>query len=180
MCDRAEVSAGGAGGGAVDIIGDLNAGAEGWIEWNVLLDQSGGPTCIGTTGGHDCTPEVGHCDAPILADVTKQKLEYRDSYHVMAHFSRFLPRGAVRIGAAASSGTSASGGGFGEDLATPSPLNFTAARTPSGELVAVVLNTQTHAVEYRLSLGGGAAVDLNIPPHALHTVRVPAMGGASL
>ena len=48
---------------AVDIIGDLNAGAEGWIEWNVLLDQTGGPTCIGTTGGHDCTPEVGHCDA---------------------------------------------------------------------------------------------------------------------
>lgn len=48
---------------AVDIIGDLNAGTEGWIEWNVLLDQTGGPTCIGTTGGHDCTPEVGHCDA---------------------------------------------------------------------------------------------------------------------
>ena len=44
--------------------------------------------------------------------------------------------------------------------------------------MAVVLNTQTHAVEYRLSLGGGAAVDLAIPPHALHTVRVPAMGGA--
>ena len=42
--------------------------------------------------------------------------------------------------------------------------------------MAVVLNTQTHAVEYRLSLEGGAAVDLAIPPHALHTVRVPAMG----
>ena len=151
---------------AVDIIGDLNAGAEGWIEWNVLLDQTGGPTCIGTTQGHDCTPAAGHCDAPILANVDSQKLEYRDSFHVMAHFSRFLPRGAVRIGASASGGSGAT------------PLNFTAARTPSGELVTVVLNTQTHAVDYRLSLGDGASVDLVIPPHALHTIRVPAAGSA--
>ena len=51
----------------VDIIGDLNAGAAGWIEWNVLLDSSGGPTCIGPDASSFCTPLVGHCDAPILA-----------------------------------------------------------------------------------------------------------------
>ena len=76
----------------MDIIGDLNEGTEGWIEWNVLLDQSGGPTCIGATGGTGCTPAVGHCDAPILANVDKQTLEYRDSYFIMGHFSRYIPQ----------------------------------------------------------------------------------------
>lgn len=63
----------------VDIIGDLNNGAVGWIEWNVLLDSSGGPTCIGPTQTTFCTPEVGHCDAPILADVKSNTLTYRPS-----------------------------------------------------------------------------------------------------
>ena len=53
----------------IDIIGDLNAGAEGWIEWNVLLDNTGGPTCIGPTANDYCTPLIGHCDAPILANI---------------------------------------------------------------------------------------------------------------
>ena len=102
---------------------------------------------------------------PPQANTASQKLEYRDSFHVMAHFSRFLPRGAVRIGAATSGGT---------------PLNFTAARTPSGELVAVVVNTQTRAIDYRLSVDHGAAVDLTIPPHALQTIRVPSLESASI
>ena len=29
----------------IDIIGDLNQHSTGWIEWNVLLDKVGGPTC---------------------------------------------------------------------------------------------------------------------------------------
>ena len=28
---------------AQDILGDLNAGAGGWTDWNLLLDQEGGP-----------------------------------------------------------------------------------------------------------------------------------------
>ena len=78
---------------AVDIIGDLNAGASGWIEWNVLLDKTGGPTCIGTTAGIDCLPLAGHCDAPILADLQAQTLEFRDSYYITGHFSRYIPPG---------------------------------------------------------------------------------------
>ena len=70
---------------AIDMIGDLNAGASGWLEWNVLLDSSGGPTCIGSTGGTDCVPLAGHCDAPILADLDKQTLEIRNSYYFSGH-----------------------------------------------------------------------------------------------
>lgn len=105
----------------IDIIGDLNNGAEGWIEWNVLLDSSGGPTCIGPTVTTVCVPEIGHCDAPILYSAHNNKLTYRDTcatrtpppacdphpyvrltrplahgcrYHIMAHFSRYIRRGS--------------------------------------------------------------------------------------
>merc|ERR1712107_174112 len=40
---------------AFDIIADLNAWTTGWIEWNVLLDSSGGPTCIGPSHTGICT-----------------------------------------------------------------------------------------------------------------------------
>merc|ERR1712217_884735 len=80
---------------AIDIIGDLNAWTSGRVEWNVLLDTSGCPTCIGPSHTGVCTPDIGHCDAPILADTSKQALEIRDSFWFMAHFSRFIPRGSV-------------------------------------------------------------------------------------
>ena len=142
----------------IDIIGDLNAGAEGWVEWNVLLDHNGGPTCIGSTSGHDCTPDVGHCDAPILANIEKEELTYRDSFHVMAHFSRFLPRGSMRIGTTSSD----------DDM----PLKYMAARVPSGDLVLVVLNPEKKEVSYQVGLGKLLA-SATIPPHAIHTIRIP-------
>ena len=154
---------------AVDIIGDLNAGATGWIEWNVLLNKQGGPTCIGTTAGTDCTPLVGHCDAPILADTDKQTLEIRDTYYFMGHFSRHIPPGSVHVDFAQ--------GSDGTD--TNSTFMATAATTPDGDTVVVVLNTdEKQSVTYQLEFGGQYAA-VEIPPHAIHTLTVPATAAAA-
>ena len=143
---------------ATDIIGDLNENTEGWIEWNVLLDSSGGPTCIGPTSNEFCTPLAGHCDAPILADLKKQTLEYRDSFWIMAHFSRFIPRGSVRVAAS-------------NDTATG--LWYTAAVTPDEELIVVVSNPQDNNLEhYQLKIGN-QYVHMNIHSHSIQTVQFP-------
>jgi glucosylceramidase len=98
---------------AIDIIGDLNAWSSGWVEWNVLLDGRGGPTCIGPgldsnwTSSTDCEWEIlhsatfGHCDAPIRVirdgdgdgkvDGEGSRLYFGVQYYMMGHFSRFLP-----------------------------------------------------------------------------------------
>lgn len=147
----------------VDIIGDLNAGATGWIEWNVLLDETGGPTCIGATGGTSCTPDIGHCDAPILANVDKQELEYRDSYWIMGHFSRFLPRGSELLVCANSTSTE---------------LLFTAALTPENKLVVVVLNTDNKGrtmptKEYQIEVDSETYIVVPpLPGHGLHTIII--------
>merc|ERR1712232_811957 len=114
---------------AFDIIGDLNAWTTGWIEWNVLLDSSGGPTCIGPSHTGECTPAIGHCDAPLLADTKKQTLEIRDSFWFMAHFSRFLPRGSIVL----SSSTDAA--------LLNSSVKAVSVLTPANKIVLIVVNT---------------------------------------
>ena len=71
-----------------DIIGDLNAFAVGWTDWNILLDQTGGPNHAGN-----------HCNAPILArlDQTPIQLHYQPMYYHLGHFARYLPPGSIRI-----------------------------------------------------------------------------------
>ena len=140
----------------VDIIGDLNENTEGWIEWNVLLDSSGGPTCIGPTSNEYCTPLVGYCDAPILANIKQQTLEYRDTFWIMAHFSRFIPRGSVRVGIAND---------------TKTGLVFTAAVTPKNQLIVVVLNAQDNTPEhYQIKIGDKYVHIPIIHSHSIQTI----------
>merc|ERR1712151_165541 len=143
---------------AVDIIGDLNAWTTGWIEWNVLLDTSGGPTCIGPSHTGICTPDVGHCDAPILADTSKQSLEIRDAYWFMGHFSRFIPRGSTIVSSSVDSTLG---------------LQAVAAITPTKDLVVVVLNMNDDGdVQYQLQLQPSQTASMTIPAHGIQTLKV--------
>ena len=72
---------------AHNIINDLNSGCTAWIDWNLVLDMNGGPNHAGN-----------YCDAPVLADVTKNEIHFQSSYYYIGHFSRFIRPGAVRIG----------------------------------------------------------------------------------
>jgi glucosylceramidase len=150
---------------AVDIIGDLNAWTEAWIEWNVLLDSSGGPTCIGPSDTDICVPLIGHCDAPILADVHNQSITVRDSYWHMAHFSRFIPSGSVRIGQTGATDTAAS-------------LMAVSVLTPDSTVVVIVLNRdEKQAAEYQIELVNAGTTTsqfalLSIPPHGIQTLSI--------
>ena len=75
---------------ARSIIQDLNRWTVGWIDWNLLLDDSGGPNHVGN-----------FCSAPILADTVADRLMHQSSYHYLGHFSRFIAVGAQRIVCAA-------------------------------------------------------------------------------
>jgi len=155
---------------AVDIIGDLNNGAEGWIEWNVLLDSSGGPTCIGPTATTICVPDIGHCDAPLLYDTHKDTLEYRDTYHIMAHFSRYLPRGARIVGTSVAQPNPSDALGISK-----APLLVAALTPDSKSLVVVALNpSKTDEAPYKLDLGRDLGIaTVSMPPRSLHTLLVP-------
>ena len=67
---------------ATSIINDLNRWTRAWLDWNLILDESGGPNHVGN-----------YCSAPIIIDTQSDTILYQSSYYYIGHFSRFLKRG---------------------------------------------------------------------------------------
>jgi glucosylceramidase len=68
------------------MIMDFNNWASGWVAWNVILDEQGGPNHLGN-----------FCMAPIICDTKSGRLTYMNSFYYLGHFSRFIRPGAKRI-----------------------------------------------------------------------------------
>ena len=67
---------------ATSIINDLNRWTVAWIDWNLILDEKGGPNHVGN-----------YCSAPIIVDTKSQELLYQSSYYYIGHFSKFIMPG---------------------------------------------------------------------------------------
>lgn len=124
-----------------NMIGDLNNWTEGYLDWNIVLDETGGPNHVNNL-----------CDAPIIADTTTDTLHYNSSYYYIGHFSKFIAPGAVRIGL--KSGNAA--------------LLSTAFQNPDGTIVAVVQNETDAEQSFSLALGNAAAEE-TLPAHSIAT-----------
>ncbi|MBR5261364.1 MAG: glucosylceramidase, partial [Oscillospiraceae bacterium] len=61
---------------AHDILGNLNAGICGSIDWNLLLDSEGGPNHVGN-----------FCEAPLMLNVEASDFEIMSEYYYIGHFS---------------------------------------------------------------------------------------------
>jgi len=130
-----------------NIIGDMRNWVEGWIDWNIVLDEHGGPNHVGN-----------YCDAPIIADTTVGEIYYNSSYWYIGHFSRFVPPGSVRIGSSETDQTEG--------------LHHIAFLTPNEELVIVVMNEME--TDYRVILKEQAkAKELlcEVPAHSIVTLK---------
>jgi len=114
----------------LSMINDFNAGTVGWTDWNVLLDENGGPNHVGN-----------FCFAPVHADTRNGTLIYTNSYYYLGHFSKFIHPGAKRIVSAASR----------DKLLTTAYIN------PDGKLDVVVMNKGDEDIEYSLWIKGKAA-----------------------
>ncbi|EEY54375.1 glucosylceramidase, putative [Phytophthora infestans T30-4] len=69
-----------------DIMSDLNNHVAGWVDWNLLLDHTGGPNHKGNL-----------CDAPII--LTKDETDFiiQPMFYFIQHFSKFIPVGSRRV-----------------------------------------------------------------------------------
>ncbi|RYY33269.1 MAG: glycosyl hydrolase [Sphingobacteriaceae bacterium] len=126
------------------LVNDFNNGTVAWTDWNVLLDEKGGPNHVGN-----------FCFAPIHADLRTGKLIYTNSYYYLGHFSKFIHPGAKRVVSSSS-----------RDV-----LSTTAFQNTDGSLAVVVLNTTDKEVPYSLWLGGKAA-ETTSAPHSITTLIV--------
>jgi glucosylceramidase len=124
------------------MINDFNSGAEAWTDWNILLDEKGGPNHVGN-----------FCYAPIHADLRDGSLHYMNSYYYIGHFSRFIRPGARRIA-----------------CSTNRPqLQATSFRNADGRIAVVVMNAGDAAMDYKLWVQGKAA-SAKALPHSIVTI----------
>ena len=127
---------------ARSMINDFNNGMEGFTDWNVLLDETGGPNHVGN-----------FCFAPVHADTHTGELIYTNAYYYIGHFSKFIKPGAKRISSSASR----------------SQLMTTAFKNPDGKVVVIVMNQSDKAATYNLWVNGKAAVTEALP-HSISTL----------
>lgn len=71
---------------AHDIIGDLNSGTNAYIDWNILLDNNGGPN-----------HKLNYCNSPIMLNIDATDYIKNLSYYYIKHFSNLIKPEAKRI-----------------------------------------------------------------------------------
>jgi glucosylceramidase len=126
------------------MINDFNSGAVGWTDWNVLLDEKGGPNHV-----------ANFCFAPVHANTKTGELTYLSSFYYLGHFSKFIQPGARRIASSPSR----------------SQLLSTAFMNADGKIVVVVMNPTEKSGTYWLWLAGDAA-EVNSLPHSIQTLML--------
>ena len=124
------------------MINDFNNGCVGWTDWNVLLDENGGPNHVNN-----------FCFAPIHADLKNNSLIYTPSYYFIGHFSKFIKKDARNINC----------------VMSRSQLIATSFENPNGKIVSVVMNQTAQSIDYYL-INDGQTTKINIPAFAIQTL----------
>lgn len=129
---------------AHNIIGDLKNGTEGWIDWNMVLDHTGGPNHAGNL-----------CDAPIIIDTNTGKIHYQSSYYYIGHFSKYIHTGAKHISCRSNDNN----------------LEMIAFLNPDSKIIFIVLNRKNEDIEFTLELSG-YSVPIKSLRHSIQTLII--------
>ncbi|WP_294957624.1 glycoside hydrolase family 30 protein [uncultured Flavobacterium sp.] len=126
----------------INMIHDFNNGTVGWTDWNILLDQNGGPNHVGN-----------FCFAPIHADTTKDELIYTPMYYYIGHFSKFIRPNAKRV----------------LETISDKSLLSTSFKNSDGQLITIVMNESEKEMVYSLE-NQKEKTTITIPAHAIQTI----------
>ncbi|MDQ1164110.1 glycoside hydrolase family 30 protein [Flavobacterium sp. SORGH_AS_0622] len=126
----------------INMINDFNNGTLAWTDWNILLDQNGGPNHVGN-----------FCFAPIHADTTKDELIYTPMYYYIGHFSKFIRPNAKRV----------------IETISDKSLLSTSFKNSDGQLITIVMNQSEKEIVYAIE-NQTTKNTIIIPAHAIQTV----------
>lgn len=124
------------------MIRDFNAGSVAWTDWNIILDERGGPNHV-----------QNFCFAPIHGNLEKGELIYTPTYYYIGHFSKFIRPDAQRVATSPSRST----------LLATSFLNA------NNKMSTVVMNKTEKEIAYHLYVGASWA-QVKIPARSIQTL----------
>lgn len=127
-----------------DMIGNFAAGMDGFIDWNICLDEQGGPNYVGN-----------YCEAPIICDTKNGMLSYKLSFHYISHFSCYIKPGAKRIATTI----------YSDEIEQVAFLN------PDGSVVVVIQNRSD--VDKNVSLRmADKLIDMELTAESISTIII--------
>lgn len=126
-----------------DILGNLNAGIHGSIDWNLLLDSKGGPNHVGN-----------FCEAPVMLNEEENDICLQTEYYYIGHFSRFIRPGARRIASSV----------YGSEL------EVTVFKNADSTIAAVVLNRTEKNLPVSVTEDGGQGYNFVAAAHSIATL----------
>ncbi len=126
------------------MIGNFNNYLNAFTDWNMVLDEKGGPNHVGN-----------FCDAPIMVDTVKDEIYVHNSYYYIGHFSKYVKPGAKRIGCSKHN----------------AGLSAVAFKNPDGQIAVVVLNTQDKEMEYNIRIDNKIS-QVKSEPHSIVTYLI--------
>lgn len=110
---------------AHDIVEDLNSGINGYTDWNIILDNKGGPNHT-----------KNYCNSPIMLNNEENDFIKNLSYYYIGHFSKFIKPGAVRLG-------------FSRYLGD---IKMTAFKNTDNSIAIVMLNREHYNIDFNLCM----------------------------
>lgn len=116
------------------LMSDFKHWTVGYIDWNLMLDHQGGPNYANN-----------QIDAPIILSEDRKQMYKQPMFYVMAHFSKFIPSGSVRIDAT---------------INVNSTANALAFLRPDNKITIIIHNNGTEAVDLMIhdKLMGGFSI----------------------
>lgn len=132
---------------AREILNNMNNGMGAAVDWNLLLDQCGGPYHYRYTG----------CSAPVMVNTDTKEIQIQPMYYGVAHFSKYIPQGSTR-------------------LATSScdrNVQLTAFERPDGKIAVVIINESNEDEHVFLRMSDHTA-PLMLEPHSITTAILEA------
>ena len=123
------------------MINDFNQGSVAWTDWNILLDEKGGPNHV-----------KNFCFAPVHARTQENSIHLMNSYYYIGHFSKFIRPGAKRISVSTNR----------------AQLLGTGFVNTDGSVAVVVMNPTEESFKTGFTFRG-QTYQFNIEPHSIIT-----------
>ncbi len=124
------------------MIKDFNNGVNAWTDWNIFLDEKGGPN-----------HKDNFCFAPVHVNTKTNEIIYTNAYYYIGHFSKFIRPGARRLACASSR----------------SNIQATAFKNIDGKISVIVMNETEKEVKYTIQMNA-YSVSVVAPAHSIQTI----------
>ena len=125
-----------------NMINDFNNGLMAYTDWNILLDENGGPNHVGN-----------FCYAPVHFNTKTGVTTYTSTFYYIGHFSKFVRPNAKRVSSTSSR----------------SALLSTTFVNEDGKMATIVMNDGDKDIKYKLFVGANMA-EVSIKAHAMQTL----------